>query len=60
VGLLLYRLDKIDRYTMCKRVALIACLLLADAAYLAWLPTDQTIWSWNWVGPHIGSASCAP
>src|SRR5262249_26219178 len=57
LGLYLYRQDKLNRYTMRTRWARIAILLLADAAYLGWLPTDQTIW--NWVGPHIGSASCA-
>ena len=55
-GLYLYRQDKITRYTMRRRIAWIAILLLADAAYLVWLPTDLTLW--NWVGPHIGSASC--
>jgi len=59
LGLYLYRQDKAPpRYTMCKRLGWIAALLLGSAAYLTWLPTDQTIW--NWVGPHIGSASCAP
>lgn len=57
-GLYQYRQDKITRYTMCKRIAWIAILLLADAAYLAWLPTDLTMW--KWVGPYIGSASCGP
>jgi hypothetical protein len=56
-GLYLYRQDKLTRYTMRNRIAWIAILLLADAAYLGWLPTDLTIWSW--VGPYIGSASCA-
>ena len=57
-GLYLYRQDKIIRYSMRQRIAWIAILLLADAAYLGWLPTDLTIW--KWVGPYIGSASCAP
>jgi hypothetical protein len=56
LALYLYRQDKLNRYTMRTRWAWIAILLLADAAYLGWLPTDQTIWSW--VGLHIGTATC--
>jgi len=56
LGLYEYRQDKITRYSMFKRTAWIAVLLLADAAYLAWLPSDPTLW--EWVGPYIGSAFC--
>jgi hypothetical protein len=55
-GLYLYRRDKFARYTMRRRIAWIVILILADAAYLGWLPTDQTIWSW--AGPHFGTAAC--
>jgi hypothetical protein len=58
LGLYLYRQDKAKRYTMLRRLGWITVLLLASAAYLAWLPTDQTLW--KWVGPYIGSASCGP
>jgi hypothetical protein len=56
LGLYLYRQDKAKRYAMCKRLGLIAALLLGSAVYLTWLPTDQTLW--NRVGPYIGSVSC--
>lgn len=56
IALWLYRTDNIKQFTMCRRLAWIAALLLADAAYLTWLPTDETIWSW--MGPYIGSAYC--
>jgi hypothetical protein len=56
LGLYLYRQDKLYRHSMRTRWAWIVILFLADAAYLGWLPTDQTIW--NWVGPHIGTATC--
>jgi hypothetical protein len=56
-GLYLYRQDKANRYTMCKRLGLIALLLIVSAVYLTWLPTDATVW--RWMGPQIGSASCA-
>jgi hypothetical protein len=56
LGLYLYRQDKLYRYTTRTRWAWIAILLLADAAYLGWLPTDHTIWSW--VGSYIGTATC--
>jgi hypothetical protein len=58
LGLYFYRKDKTNRYTICRRVALVAVLLLVSGAYLAWLPIDLTIW--NWAGPYIGSASCDP
>jgi hypothetical protein len=58
LGLYLYRQDKSTRYIMRQRIAWIAILLLADAAYLGWLPTDLTMW--KLVGPYIGSASCGP
>jgi hypothetical protein len=58
LGLYLYRRDKTQRYTMCRRSGYIALLLLADAAYLFWWGfTDSTLW--GRVGPYIGSASCA-
>jgi hypothetical protein len=57
-GLILYRRDKENPYTMCKRLGWMAALLLASAAYLAWLPTDETLWTW--AGPYIGSAFCGP
>jgi hypothetical protein len=57
LGLIFYRQDKARRFTMQTRLGLIACLLLASAAYLAWLPIDETLWTW--VGPYIGSASCS-
>lgn len=57
LGLYLYRQDKAKRYTMCRRLGSIGVLLLASAAYLTWLPTDETLW--KWVGQYIGSASCA-
>src|SRR5262249_9228795 len=56
LGLYLYREDKAKRYTMCRRLGLIALLLIASAVYLTWLPTDVTIW--GSVGRYIGSASC--
>jgi hypothetical protein len=56
LGLYLYREDKTKRYTLFRRIGTIAALLLASAAYLIWLPLDQTIWAW--VGQYIGSASC--
>jgi hypothetical protein len=56
LGLCLYRQDKYSRYTMWQRVAWIVILLLADVAYLGWLPTDRTLW--DWIGPHIGSVPC--
>jgi hypothetical protein len=56
-GLILYRIDKEVRYTMCRRAAWIVILLLASAAYIKWGPTDARIWTW--AGPYIGSASCA-
>lgn len=57
LGLIFYRRDKAERYTMRRRVGVICILLLASAAYLKWLPTDGILW--NWAGPYIGSASCA-
>lgn len=56
LGLILYRRDKQKRFTMCRRLAWIASLLIVSAIYLTWLPTNSKVWSW--VGPHIGSASC--
>jgi hypothetical protein len=56
LGLYLYRRDKAKRLIMCKRLTRIAVLLVASVVYLTFLPIDSTIW--NWVGPHIGSASC--
>lgn len=57
LGLWLYRRDKTYRFTMCRRVATAALLLLAAVAYLTWIPTDEAAWSS--VGQYIGSASCA-
>lgn len=57
LGLISYRLDKARRFTMQTRLGIAVSLLLANAAYLAWLPIDETLWTW--VGPYIGSASCA-
>jgi hypothetical protein len=57
LGLYFYRRDKAKPFTMRKRVAHVAMLLIISAAYLAWLPTDSTVWNWGWVGPYIGSAS---
>jgi hypothetical protein len=56
LGLYLYRLDKAKPFTMCKRLAWIAVLLVASVVYLMFLPIDSTIWTW--VGPCIGSISC--
>jgi hypothetical protein len=45
-GLILYRIDKRERYTMCKRSLLVVLWLLASLAYIKFGPRDDAIGQW--------------